>query len=151
MVVSGPKPQWCDDTCGVCPAQVLGPGSFDVVERPDRRYAYDPAVGWRVDPAGVAICVHPYRVGLPPGRYASAGEALPDHADPVPGPDPQALILPDSIDDLEGWLVARLRTASDAQIFAAVAAAEREAATRFDPAQVVTALRRVLSHELARR
>ena len=71
--MDGPLPEWCASTCVVCPAQEMGPGRFDVRDRPSREYAYDPAVGWRVDATGTAVCVHPYRVGLPPGRYASAG------------------------------------------------------------------------------
>jgi len=149
--VDGPLPQWCDDTCGVCPAQVLGPGAFDVVARPDRQYAYDPVAGWRVGPDGTAVCVHPYRVGLPPGRYASAGEPLPDLTLPAPEPTPAALELPTERDDLEGWLVATLRVARPDQIFSAVARAERVAGERFAPGEVVAALRRVLSVELARR
>ena len=43
---------------------------FDVIDGPDREYAYDEQVGWRVNAAGTAVCVHPFRVGMPPGRYA---------------------------------------------------------------------------------
>ncbi|MFF4940851.1 hypothetical protein [Micromonospora sp. NPDC000729] len=53
--------------------------------------------------------------------------------------------------DLEGWLVAVLRDAPSEQIFSAVARAERLAGERFDPKQVVAAMRRVLSVELANR
>jgi len=135
----------------VCPAQALGPGAFDVLARPGPDYAYDPERGWRVGPDGTAVCVHPYRVGMPPGRYASAGEPLPDLAAPAPTPEPAALELPTERDDLEGWLVATLRVADEHRIFAEVARAERVAAQRFAPGEVVAALRRVLSHELARR
>jgi hypothetical protein len=129
----------------------LGPGAFDVRDRPGRDYAYDPAAGWRVDPAGVAVCVHPYRVGLPSSRYASAGEPLPDPGAPPPVPTAEALELPEQLTDLEAWLVATLRTAEPERIFGAVARAEREAGQRFAPGEVVAALRRVLSTELARR
>jgi hypothetical protein len=37
-------------------SQVLGPGRFDVVDRPGRDYTYNPQVGWRVDPGGAAMC-----------------------------------------------------------------------------------------------
>ncbi|MDR7277714.1 hypothetical protein [Catenuloplanes atrovinosus] len=147
----GPRPQWSEDTCAVCPAQLLGPGDFDVVARPGREFGYRPEVGWRIGPDGTAVCVHPYRVGLPPGRYASAGAPLPSPAEAVPLPSEEALRLPEALDDLEGWLVATLRMAGDDEIFSAVARAERTAATRFAPGAVVTALRRVLSRELARR
>jgi hypothetical protein len=149
--MDGPLPHWPEDTCAVCPAQVLGPGCFDVRDRPGREHAYDPAVGWRVDPGGTAVCVHPYRIGMPPGRYASAGEPLPDLSAPAPAPTAEALELPEQLTDLEGWLVATLRTAAPERIFTAVARAEREAAERFAPGDVVAALRRVLSTELARR
>lgn len=149
--MDGPLARWCDDTCGVCPAQELGPGRFDVVARPDRQYAYDPQIGWRVGPDGTAVCVHPYRVGMPPGRYASAGEPLPDLTGPTPTPTPEALELPVHLDDLEGWLVATLGVVDSDDLFRAVARAERQAGTRFAPGAVVAALRRVLSAELARR
>ncbi|GAA0546576.1 hypothetical protein GCM10010172_30330 [Paractinoplanes ferrugineus] len=149
--MGGPLARWSEDTCAVCPAQALGPGAFDVVARPSQEIAYDRQIGWRVDQAGTAVCVHPYRVGLPPGRYASAAEPLPASSTPTPEPPPEALDLPEDLIDLEGWLVATLRVVDQDRIFGAVARAEREAAQRFAPGEVVTALRRVLSVELARR
>jgi hypothetical protein len=148
--MSGPLPHWCEQTCVVCPAQQLGPGQFDVVDRPGPEFAYNRDIGWRVTAQGVAVCVHPYRVGLPVGRYASAGEPVPVEA-PRPAPTSGALQLPADVVDLEGWLVAVLRDAPDEEIFTAVARAERLAAERFDPKQVVAAMRRVLSVELAKR
>ncbi|MDG4795104.1 hypothetical protein [Micromonospora sp. WMMD1082] len=147
----GPLPRWEDETCAVCPAQALGPGRFDVVDRPGPQYAYRPAAGWRVGPDGRPVCVHPFRVGLPPGRYASAGERLPEVAGQRPAPSAAALELPAELDDLEGWLVATLRVAPEEGLFAAVARAERLAGERFAPGAVVAALRRVLSVELANR
>ncbi len=136
----------------MCPAQELGPGRFDVVARPGRELAYRPEVGWRVGPDGTAVCVHPYRVGMPPGRYASAGTPVPSTTTwTLPAPTAEALELPEHLDDLEGWLVAVLRTAAPDEIFGAVARAERQAGERFAPGAVVSALRRVLSRELARR
>ncbi|MEV0810921.1 hypothetical protein [Micromonospora sp. NPDC050200] len=148
--MSGPLPQWCEQTCVVCPAQQLGPGQFDVVDRPGPEFAYNPDIGWRTSADGVAVCVHPYRVGLPPGRYASQGDPVPVEA-PRPVPTLAALQLPADLVDLEGWLVAVLRDAPPEGIFAAVARAERVAGERFDPKQVVAAMRRVLSVELANR
>ncbi|MER7471712.1 hypothetical protein [Micromonospora sp. NPDC000018] len=148
--MSGPLPHWCEQTCVVCPAQQLGPGQFDVVDRPGPEFAYNPDIGWRVTGDGVAVCVHPYRVGLPPGRYASQGDPVPVKV-PRPAPAPAAMQLPVDVVDLEGWLVAVLRGAPPEGIFAAVARAERLAGERFDPKQVVTAMRRVLSVELANR
>lgn len=98
--------------------------------------------GYRVNRhTGQAVCVHPYRGGLPPGPYASAGMPLPAPDAPPPAPTPLALELPAEVADLEGWLVAVLRTTDP----------DRMAGTRFPPAEVVRALRRVLSYELARR
>lgn len=146
----GPLPQWCERTCVVCPAQQLGPGQFDVIDRPGPEFAYRPDLGWRATADGVAVCVHPFRVGLPAGRYASDGELVPDHA-PRPAPTAAALELPADVVDLDGWLVAVLRQAPAEGIFAAVARAERLAAERFGAKEAVTALRRVLSVELANR
>ncbi|MFI7209293.1 hypothetical protein [Micromonospora aurantiaca (nom. illeg.)] len=148
--MSGPLPRWCEQTCVVCPAQQLGPGQFDVVDRPGPEFAYRPDLGWRATADGVAVCVHPFRVGLPAGRYASAGEPVPDEV-PRPAPTPAALELPADVVDLEGWLVAVLRDAPPEGIFTAVARAERLAAERFGAKQAVAALRRVLSVELANR
>ncbi|MDZ5447068.1 hypothetical protein U2F26_30850 [Micromonospora sp. 4G57] len=148
--MTGPRPEWCEQTCAVCPAQELGPGQFDVVDRPGPEFAYDKDIGWRVAPSGTAVCVHPYRVGLPPGRYASAGEPLAVES-ARPAPTAAALELPTEVVDLEGWLVAVLRNADPDAIFTAVARAERLAGERFDPRQVVAAMRRVLSVELANR
>ncbi|WP_246017000.1 hypothetical protein [Micromonospora pisi] len=89
-------------------------------------------------------------MGLPPGRYASAGDPLPGRSMPPPLPSPESLELPEDLVDLEGWLVATLRVAQPEQIHGAVARAERVAAQRFPPGAVVAALRRVLSVELAR-
>ncbi|AEB44408.1 hypothetical protein VAB18032_16520 [Micromonospora maris AB-18-032] len=41
-------------------AQELDPGGFDVLDRPGPEFAYDRAAGWRVDPDGHPVYVHPY-------------------------------------------------------------------------------------------
>lgn len=121
-----------------------------MVARPRTEFAYRPQLGWRATPAGVPVCVHPFRVGMPPGAYASAGEPLPAlHTQIVP-PPPEALILPESLDDLGGWMVAHLRSTDRDEMFSVVARLERQAGERFAPGEVVTVLRRVLSVELAR-
>lgn len=162
-----PRPEWADDCCAVCPAQLLGPGEFDVVARPGHGLNYDPEAGYRVNAAtGQAVCVHPFRVGLPPGEYASSGipvtdpEAAPAPPGAPPGrrmrslpayvPSPDQLILPDSVDDLEGWLIAWVRsTAADATMASALSQAEAIALERFSGGEVVDALRRVLATELS--
>lgn len=90
---------------------MLGPGRFDVIDRPCPDSQYDPQAGYRINRhTGQAVCVHPYRVGLPPGAYASANTPLPAPDAPLPAPTPIALELPVELVDLEGWLVAVLRT-----------------------------------------
>lgn len=152
MTGQDPLPGWYEATCVVCPAQVLGPGKFDVTERPGPDSQYDSQAGYRVNRhTGRAVCVHPYRVGLPPGAYASAGTLLPAPDARPPAPAPIALELPGDVADLEGWLVAVLRTTDPERMNSALEQAEATAGTRFPPAEVVLALRRVLSYELARR
>ena len=51
--------------------------------------------------------------------------------------------------DLEGWLVAVLRVAKPDDLFGAIDRAEEGASQRFAPEVVTTALRQVLSYELA--
>lgn len=165
--MEGRRPEWADDCCVICPAQRLGIGGFDVVDRPQVRYAFDAAAGCRVDQVtAVPVCVHPFRVGLPPGLYASAGHPLAEQRGrdpddpastpqtisrpPVFTPSPEQLVLPESVDDLEGWLIAMLRTAAHHEMASALDQAEAIAAERFTGEQIVQALRRVLAVELAR-
>lgn len=135
----------------MCPARKLGPGQFDVVDQPGPDYRLNRQIGWRVNRAGIAVCVHPYRVSLPAGWYASTGQPLPDPSAPRPEPTAAALTLPDDVTDLEGWLVAVLRVADPDALFGAIAEAEQLASSRFTPEVVTEALRQVLSHELAHR
>lgn len=158
------RPEWADACCSVCPAQTLGLGAFDVALRPFHGQAF--VDGVRVDSAtGVPTCVHPFRVGLPPGAYASAGEPLPESCAPVveqgrkpiggldwPGvprevfvPTAEQLVLPEVVEDLEAWLIAMLRTAADNEMASALEQAEAKAAERFTGEQILTALRRVLA------
>ena len=129
---------------------MLRPGAFDVLQRPGPQFPYRPELGWRASPDGTPVCVHPYRVGMPVGAYASAQTPVPDLNSPAPAPSAEALELPDQLDDLEGWLVAVLRSVPAEGMFGAVARAENEAAARFPARDVVAALRRVMSRELTR-
>lgn len=127
-------------------------GQFDVVDRPATRFAFDKAAGCRVDTVtGTPVCVHPFRVGLPPGPYASAGYLPGETRDQVFVPSGEQLALPESVDDLEGWLVAMLRSAHPDEMASALERAEAIAGERFAGEDIVQALRRVLAVELARR
>ncbi|MEW2622920.1 hypothetical protein [Streptomyces sp. NPDC048106] len=68
--------------CGVCPSLRLPGGRFDVFERPSRDCAFDPVTGHRFTAAGVPVCVHPDRVGLPAAPYATSNLPLPWEAPP---------------------------------------------------------------------
>jgi hypothetical protein len=143
--------QWRDDTCVVCPAQVLRLGEFDVCDRPGPTSRYDRDLDYRVDTTtGAPVCVHPYRVGLPPGAYCSAGEPVPAIPSEPPAPTRDALQLPDDVTNLEAWIIAVLRAAGPSRIHQALNAAETLAGERFPAADVVSAMRRVLTVELAR-
>lgn len=137
----------------MCPARCgLGPGKFDVVDGPGPQHRLDRSIGWRVDVRTQAgVCVHPYRIGMAPGRYLSGDEPVPDGTQQRPAPSAAALTMPDDETDLEGWLVAVLRVAPADELFDAIAAAEQAAGQHFAPDTVTEALRRVLSYELAHR
>ncbi len=145
------RDSWDEDTCAVCPAQVLGLGEFDVSDRPGPESRYDPAVGYRVNSATLSpVCVHPFRVGLPVGRYASNHEPVPAFPEQPPVPAPVHLELPGDLDDLEAWFIATLRVVDPDRMASALHKAEATAAGRFPARDVVAAMRRVLSVELAR-
>lgn len=136
----------------VCPAQRLGLGCFDVVDSPGPRYRFDREVGYRVDTVtDAAVCVHPFRVGLAPGAYATAGiEVRSVSEGAVFDPSADQLNLPSDLDDLEAWFVAVLRVAEPNQMASALDHAQAVAAERFEVGEIVGALRRVLAHELPR-
>jgi hypothetical protein len=146
-------PGWGEDTCVVCPARCgLGPGEFDVVDGPGTDFKLDRTIGWRVDRrTGIAVCVHPYRVGLPVGRYVSADQPLPEATAQRSALSAAALEMPTDVTDLEGWLVAVLRVADPDELFDAIGQAEQAASARFAPDAVTQTLRRVLSYELTHR
>lgn len=140
-----------DATCIVCPAQSLPLGRFDVTDRPGPESRYDPEVGCRVHvTTDVPVCVHPYRVGLPPGAYCSAGVPVPAVPKEPPTPTRDALEVPSDVTDLEGWIIAVIRATGPERIHQALAAAEEIANQRFPERHVVRAMRRVLTVELAR-
>ncbi|MBT2509989.1 hypothetical protein J7I98_29830 [Streptomyces sp. ISL-98] len=59
--------------CGICPSRRFPLGEFDVFERPSHDCQFNPVDGHRYTAAGVPVCVHPEKVGLPPGRYKTDG------------------------------------------------------------------------------
>lgn len=145
------EPMWSDDgqVCAVCPALALAAGSFDVTDRPGPEYPYDRERDCRVNTAtGAPTCVHPYRVGLPVGAYASEGLPVPSALVDL-APSAAALELPELEVDLEAWLVARIAVADVGTAASAIGEAEAAARQQFPGPVVVTALRRVLSHHLA--
>jgi hypothetical protein len=140
-----------DATCVACPGQSLPLGAFDVADRPGPAIPYDPSRGYRVHAAtGTPTCVHAYRVGVPPAPYASAGAPLPLTDAPAPPVRDADLELPDDPSLLEAWLIAVVRAAPPAALAPALRRAETTALERFPAAEVVVALRRVLTVELAR-
>ncbi|MET0492937.1 MAG: hypothetical protein ABW000_07365 [Actinoplanes sp.] len=140
-----------DNTCIVCPAQVLKLGQFDVTDRPGAGSRYDPDLGYRVDTAtDTAVCVHPYRVGIPAGTYCSTGMPVPAATTEPPAPTSEALELPTDVTDLEAWVIAVLRAAGPDRVHQALDAAETVASKEFGSRAVVQAMRRVFSVELQR-
>ena len=145
------RDSWADDTCVVCPAQLLGLGEFDVSDQPGPESRYDPQAGYRVNRvSGAPVCVHPYRVGMPVGRYASDGDPLLELPVHPPAPTTVHLRLPDDVTDLEAWFIATLRVVAPEAMASALRRAEAIATERFPTRDVVAAMRRVLSVELAR-
>ncbi|MFD3842729.1 hypothetical protein ACFWWC_41845 [Streptomyces sp. NPDC058642] len=86
--------------CEVCPSLRLAGGQFDVAERPSRDCPFDAKSGHRFTAAGVPVCVHPERVGLPAAPYAS-------HAVPLPWQAPP----PVKADEVPMWVRAMLDAA----------------------------------------
>jgi hypothetical protein len=134
--------RWRVEPCSVCPAQTLPAGEFDVSDRPGPASRYDPTAGHRVNTTtGQPQCVHPDRVRLPAGGYASNDEPACAPARPQP---------PDDVADLEAWFTAVLRAAPRESVASALADAEATANLRFPARDVLTAMRRALSLELTR-
>jgi hypothetical protein len=142
---------WEADTCAVCPAQVLGLGEFDVSDRPGPQSQCNRELGFRVEQATLTpVCVHPFRVGLPVGRYASEHQPVPAILQQPPAPAPVHLELPVDLADLEGWFIAHLRVVEPDRMASALRKAEATAVSRFPAREVLAVMRRVLSVELAR-
>jgi hypothetical protein len=76
-----------------------------VSDRPSAASGYDANAGYRINTTtGLPECVHPFRVRLPAGRYASNGEPAPTQGLPQPR---------DETADLESWLTTWLRVVTN--------------------------------------
>lgn len=95
FAVDGERP-----VCAVCPSLRLAGGRFDVLPRPSADAPFDRETGWRFTAAGVPVCVHPDRVGLPAAAYATDGVPLPWLAPP-----------PAAADGVREWLRAAVTAA----------------------------------------
>ncbi|WP_203675007.1 hypothetical protein [Streptomyces sp. SID13666] len=113
--------------CAICPSLVLPGGAFDVVAKPSRDCPFDPESGNRYTAAGVAVCVHPDRVGLPAAPYATDRLVLPWEVPP-----------PADAGEVREWLRAAL-TAAPPDAFAAVIAQASQILRASDPDLDVTA------------
>ncbi|WP_239069561.1 hypothetical protein [Streptomyces sp. SID13666] len=113
--------------CAVCPSLLLPGGAFDVVAKPSRDCPFDPVSGNRYTAAGVPVCVHPERVGLPPAPYATDHLVLPWEAPP-----------PGDAGEVREWLRAAL-TAAPPDAFAGVIAQASQILRASDPNLDVTA------------
>jgi len=122
------------------PSLTLAKGAFDVAASPRRSIRYCVEEGYNVDECGVPTCVHPEKVGLPPGKYIGSNG--------------------DSIDDVDGSVVERPRgrLAELEQLIAGLALntdpallediladVEDAALARFPQEEVVEAFRRALT------
>ncbi|OHV27488.1 hypothetical protein BBK14_20455 [Parafrankia soli] len=134
---------WDEDAlCVVCPALVHDRGRFDIADGPGPDSRYDTSRGYRRDSdTGVPVCVHPHKIGVASGRYASAGQRWPEEADRGPAPGP----MPDQAEGLAEWMTALVRHTGPGQVDVVLAQAERAAAGRFPAAVIVDALRVALA------
>jgi hypothetical protein len=72
-----------DGVCVTCPSLTLAKGAFDVAPSPGRGVRYSPEKGFNIDECGVPTCIHPEKVGLPPGRYiGGSAESMGDVTGP---------------------------------------------------------------------
>ncbi|MFE9426596.1 hypothetical protein ACFYNO_26950 [Kitasatospora sp. NPDC006697] len=168
-----PEPPYLADeseVCWYCPSLRHAAGRFDVHDRPSREWPFDPETGFRFTAAGVPVCVHPGKVGLPAARYATdrlpvpvaapgpaaprSYRAHPDELAPPPAPPAglpeltDAEILagerPEVPEELLALLRAELASAAPGELPEALARAELAAGRDHPPAVVVEAMRRVL-------
>nr|WSZ97127.1 hypothetical protein OH820_17010 [Streptomyces sp. NBC_00857] len=121
-------------SCGICPSRRLPLGEFDVIDRPSRDCPFDPADGYRYTATGVPVCVHPEKVGLPPGRYKSDGT-----------PFTVELELPDSAAELDAYLYGVMHGAAPGVLQLLIERAAQEIPQAFPEVDVLRTLRRALN------
>ncbi|GAA2064141.1 hypothetical protein GCM10009801_08550 [Streptomyces albiaxialis] len=117
--------------CGICPSRRLPLGEFDIAERPSREFPFSPEDGHRYTAAGVPVCVHPEKVGVPAGRYKSDG--VPLVAD---------LELPADVAELETYLRDMVHGAAPGVLESLLEQASREINERFPKVDSTAMLRR---------
>lgn len=120
--------------CGICPGRTRPVGAFDVAERPSKDFPFDPADGHRYTADRVPVCVHPEKIGIPPGRYCTDGIPLSYDVD-----------LPEDIDDLDQYLRNAVRGAAPATLELLITQAMEQIPLRWPGADATTALRRALN------
>lgn len=121
-------------SCGICPSRRFPLGEFDVFERPSRDCPFNPADGHRYTAAGVPVCVHPEKVGLPPGRYKTDCQ-----------PFTVELKLPDSAAELDAYLHDVMHSAAPGVLELLIEQAAQEIPQVFPEVDVLQALRRALN------
>ncbi|KIF75732.1 hypothetical protein QR77_21265 [Streptomyces sp. 150FB] len=120
--------------CGICPGRSRPVGAFDVAERPSKDFPFDPADGHRYTADRVPVCVHPEKIGIPPGRYRTDGIPLSYDVD-----------MPESIDDLAPYLREAVRSAAPETLELLITQAMEQIPLRWPGADATTALRRALN------
>lgn len=103
-------------------------------ERPSHDCPFNPADGHRYTRAGVPVCVHPDKVGIPAGPYKT------DEA-----PLASELELPGDVAELDSYLRGVLHGAAPGVLELLIERAATEIPRAFPDADVVTTLRRALS------
>lgn len=120
--------------CGICPARRFPVGQFDVHARPTSESPFDPVDGHRYTVDRVPVCVHPEKVGLPAGKYMSAGETLRGE-----------LTLPADQSEVVSYLHDVLYGAAPILLDSLIEQAKAEITRKFPGLDVTATLRRALS------
>lgn len=121
-------------SCGICPSRRFPLGEFDVFERPSADCPFNPEDGHRYTSAGVPVCVHPEKVGLPPGRYKTEGV-----------PFTVELRLPDSPAKLDAYLYEVMHSAAPGVLELLIEQTTQEIQRVFPEVDVLQVLRRALN------